>query len=85
LLLKVLNVELLEILEVFGAVVETDHGKLATGRQVSRCLVTVRAVSSEASVPVIVLTTGSPPQSSDLTQGALIQWVNDASLEGNGS
>jgi hypothetical protein len=84
LLLKVLNVELLEILEVFGAAVETDHGKLATGRQLSRCLVTVRAVSGEASVPVtvpaIVLTTGSPPPSSGLMQGALIRWVDGVSL-----
>jgi hypothetical protein len=85
LLLKVVNIELLEILKVFGAAVETDHGKLATGRQVSRCLVTVRVVSGEASVSVIVLTTGSPPPSSDLTQGAMIRWVDDASLEGNGS
>jgi hypothetical protein len=31
--------------------VETDHGKQATGRQLSRFLATVRVVSSEAPAP----------------------------------
>jgi hypothetical protein len=64
--------------------VEIDHGKLATGRQLGRCLVTVRAVSGGASVLVMVLTTGSPPPSSSLTEEALIRRVDGASLEGNG-
>jgi hypothetical protein len=45
---------------------------------------TVRAISDEASVLATVLMMGSPPPSSDLTQEALIQWVYDMSLEGNG-
>jgi hypothetical protein len=55
--------------------VETDHGKLATERLFGRCLVTVRAVSGEASAPgtisMMVLTTGSPPPSSSLMQRGL--------------
>jgi hypothetical protein len=69
--------------------VETDHGKLAMGRQLDRCLVMVRVVSSAAlvlvTVPVMVLTMGSPPPSTSLTQEALIHRVDGASLEGNGS
>jgi hypothetical protein len=68
--------------------VETDHGKLATERQLGRCLVTVRAVSAEASVLgmalATVLTMGSPPPSSGMMQGALIRRVISVSLEGNG-
>jgi hypothetical protein len=68
--------------------VETDQGKLAMGRQLDQCLVTVRAVSSEASVLLtvleMILTTGSPPPSSGLTQDALTRQVNGTSLEGNG-
>jgi hypothetical protein len=65
--------------------VETDHGRLATGRQLGRCLVTVREVSGEASVPATVLMMGSPPPSSSLTEEALIWRVDSASLGGNGS
>jgi hypothetical protein len=61
--------------------VEIDHGKLATGRQLGQCLVTVRTVSGGASVSAMVLTTGSPPPSSSLTEEALIRRVDGASLE----
>jgi hypothetical protein len=68
--------------------VETDHGKLATERQLGRCLVMVRAVFGEASVsgtvPTTVLSMGSPPPSSSLMLGALIRQFNGVSLEGNG-
>jgi hypothetical protein len=64
--------------------VETDHGKLATERQLSWCLVIVRAVSGEALVLATVLTMGSPPPSNNLTQGALIWRVDGVSLESNG-
>jgi hypothetical protein len=47
-------------------------------------LVTVRAVSGGASVLAMVLTTGSPPPSSSLTEEALIRRVDGARLEGNG-
>jgi hypothetical protein len=52
-----------------------DRGQLAMERQLGRCLVTVRAASSEASVlgtvPAMVLTMGSPPPRRGLTRGAL--------------
>jgi hypothetical protein len=67
---------------------EMDHEKQVMGRQLDRCLVMVMAVSGEASVPtkvpMMVLTMGSPPPSSGLTQEALIRWVNGASLGDNG-
>jgi hypothetical protein len=68
--------------------VETDHGKLAMGRQLGWFLKTVGAATSVASaltmVPTAVVMMGSPPLGSNLTREALIRWVNDASLGGNG-
>jgi hypothetical protein len=69
-------------------IVEIDHRKLAMGRQLGWFLKTVGAasgvVSALTTVPAAVVTTGSPPPSSSLTQVALIRWVDDASLGGNG-
>jgi hypothetical protein len=65
-----------------------DHGKLATGKQVSWFLKTVGVASTIASAPTMVLvavvTTGSPPPSSSLTRVALIQRFDGASLSSNG-
>jgi hypothetical protein len=68
--------------------VETDHGKLAMGRQLSWFLKTVGAASGVASALTMILaavvTMGSPPPSSSLTREALIRWVDGASLGSNG-
>jgi hypothetical protein len=69
-------------------IVETDHRKLAMGRQLGWFLKTVGAasgvVSALTTVLAAVVTKGSPPPSSSLTRVALIRWVDDASLGGNG-
>jgi hypothetical protein len=63
--------------------VETDYGKRAMRRRLSRCLKLVRAESGAALALVAVLAavvmTGGPPPSSNLAQEASTQWVDSAS------
>jgi hypothetical protein len=67
---------------------ETVNGEWATTVQFGRRLVTMKAASGKTSALGMALevavTTGGPPPSNNLTQEALVRWVDDASLLGNG-
>jgi hypothetical protein len=64
--------------------VETDNGKLATGRRLESSKTTVMATSNDASAPgttpVAVVWIGDPPPSVESAPGALVGRIDGGGL-----